>query len=330
MDTTPFERENVTIVQMPLMSKKRYLPIIYSQIVVPFTYLKYRLDVLHLPAPIRPFFYWGKTVTTLHDLAVYQNPEWFPKMSWFFTKVVIPASLYKAQRVIAVSDSTKKDLLRRFPRLSQKKVAVIFEGVIDLNKYKNNLEKVSDAIKDIYPYFLFIGTIEPRKNIDRLLKAFEMFINKYPESKMKLVIAGKKGWKYESTIELMNAPIFKDRLFYVGYVSLEEKIYLYKNAFSLVYPSLFEGFGLQLLEAMNVGLPIITSNEGAISEIVLDNAILVDPKSVESIFMGMVRMYEDDAFRDLLIERSYGIASNYTWEACARETLGIYQEVVEG
>jgi len=328
LDTSEFEQANVTIVRMPYVSKKKFLPFIFSHILVAQVYRHYKCDVIHYPAPVRPLFYFGKMVTTVHDLAAYQHPEWFPKLNGFFTKYIIPASLHRAKKIIAVSKTTKEYVEKLF-QISEEKIEVIYDGVLDYSNYTINQDNLFIQPKNIIPYFLFVGTIEPRKNLVNLILAYEEFLKKYVMTTMRLVIAGRKGWKYDPVFELINKPTLKDKVIYVGYVNIDEKIALYKNAFALVYPSFFEGFGMQLLEAMNLNVPILTSNEGAISEVVLDNAVFVEPTSVQSIFEGMIKMYEDNDLRKRLIDHGIDIAQNYTWAEGAKRTLEVYKEVYE-
>ncbi len=324
LDMSEFKLPNVEIVIVPLMQYKKFLPLIYRHCIVPLFFKKARVDLMHFPAPIRPLCYWGKTVTTIHDLVIYRNPRWFMRLSWFFTRVVVPASIRRADAVIAVSEATKQEIIDFFT-IPPERVNVVHEGVNDLTIGE---AVAPDGVEWNFPYFFFVGTIEPRKNIVRLIKGFMEFVRMHPDTDMKLVIAGKLGWKFHNVVSLLEDPAVAQRVLYVGYVSQAEKAFLYRHAFALTYPSLFEGFGLQLLEAMHAGVPLITSNEGAISEIVLDNAIIVDPYKVMSIAHGMRALYLNPTKREAMIVKGRGIASAFSWKSAAVGTLEVYRAVM--
>jgi glycosyltransferase involved in cell wall biosynthesis len=320
------QQKNIKCIYFPGLENLAKIPLLYRHIFVPYILKKYKLDVYHNPAFVIPLFYFGKSVITIHDLASYKKPSWFPSDNFFNKRILIPSSIYKAKKIIVVSENTRNDLIQMF-KVNPQKVKVILEGVEDYNKIEIDETKIGKRFKFNEPYFLFISTLEPRKNIGRLIEAFDMFLKENNDKNYKLVLAGKKGWKYESIFEKIKNLGLEDKVIYLGYVSLEEKIYLLKNSLTFVFPSLYEGFGLPILEAMNLGVPIITSNIASIPELVIDNAILVDPKKTDSIKKAMLKMVKDKDLRERLSQKGKGIAANFTWQETARRTLSLYEKL---
>jgi glycosyltransferase involved in cell wall biosynthesis len=321
-----FEQPNVKIVYFPGLENIGKIPFFYRHWFIPQILRLYRLDVYHNPANIIPIFYFKKSIITIHDLAIYKNPEWFPSGQFFNTRILIPWSIAKAKKIIAVSQNTKDDLIKLF-NVSKDKVEVIHEGVEDYNKLPIDESKIEGRYKFKDPYFLFIGTLEPRKNLVRLIEAYARFLKENDDKNFKLVLAGKKGWKFEPIFAAIEKLGLRDKVIYLGYVSLQEKIYLLKNAWSLAYPSLYEGFGLPIIEAMNLGVPIITSNIASIPELVIDNALLVEPYDVDSIRLALMKMANDLELRQNLIKKGQGIARNFNWIQCAKKTLEVYKNI---
>ena len=319
-----FEQANVKIVYFPGLENLGKVPFFYRHWFIPQVLRLYRLDVYHNPANIIPIFYFKKSVITIHDLAIYKNPEWFPDHQFFPKRILIPWSIAKAKKIIAVSQNTKDDLIKLF-NINKDKIVVIHEGAEDYNKFLLEENKIAEKVKIKDPYFLFIGTLEPRKNLVRLIEAFAEFLKISQNKNFKLVLAGKQGWKFEPIFETIESLGLNDKVLCLGYISLEEKIYLLKNALALTYPSLYEGFGLPIVEAMNLGVPIITSNIASIPELVIDNALLIDPYNVETIRNALQEVATDSQLRENLSKKGRGIAQNFTWQECARKTLTLYQ-----
>ncbi len=321
------KHKNVKFVYFPGLENLGKTPFFYRHLFIPHILRLYKLDVYHNPANIIPFFYFRKSVITIHDLAIYKNKNWFPKNGQFFNwRILVPLSIYKAKKNIAVSENTKEDLIKNF-KVNEDKINVIHEGVEDYTKLNINEAKIENKFKFKNPYFLFIGTLEPRKNLVRLIESYARFLKENNQSNYKLVLAGKSGWQYEEIFKKIKELKLENKVIYLGYVTLEEKVYLLKKAFCFVFPSLYEGFGLPILEAMNLGLPIITSNIASIPEIVIDNAILVEPKDINSIKKALKKIADNNELRNKLIQKGKGIARNFTWQECAKKTLNLYKSL---
>ena len=211
-----------------------------------------------------------KFVLTIHDLAIKKLKVVGSLKNTIIQKIFLKKSLKNADKVIAISQATKNDIIELF-KINEKKIDVIYNGT---NISKNDTELKEETKKEIenkfgienIPYLFFISTIEPRKNIDTLIRAFE-YIREKEDTKLKLIIAGGFGWKYQSILDLIESSKYKDDIVMPGYISSEEKKYLFDNAKCFVYPSLYEGFGLPVLEAMLNKTLVVTSDVSSLPEV---------------------------------------------------------------
>ncbi|MFA6197755.1 MAG: glycosyltransferase family 1 protein [Patescibacteria group bacterium] len=326
--TKEFEQPNVKIRHFPFSQYKRFLPFSYSHMLISAILDREKLDIYHSPANVLPYLYRRPSVVTVHDLAIYQHPEWFPKRQKFSTSVLVPRSLQRARRIIAVSEATKNDIIRTF-KVEPKKISVIYEGV---NKEKSQLTAEGVAYKyDIkLPYVLYVGTIEPRKNIDRLVKAYRSVVTKHPSlAKYQLVLAGHRGWKSTEVFQLLSDPAWHERIKYLNYIPHDDKISLIAGAAVFVFPSLYEGFGLPVLEAMALGVPVITSNTSSLPEVAGTAALPVNPRSDRAIADGLVKLLKSNLLREQLSRAGLEQTKKFGWLKCARETLRVYQDAVK-
>lgn len=328
-----FIRPNVKIVFFTFSQYKKYLPFFYSHVLVAANITAEKLDVYHSPANIIPLRYAGKFCITTHDLAIYRRPDLFPKNQGFSLKYIVPQSIHRAKKIISVSESTKHDI-QDFFSVDQKKIEVIYEGV-DHKRFSKfpPREDYRGYLRGRYKirndYILFVGTLEPRKNLIRLLEAFYKLLSDNPEYKRKyqLLLAGAKGWLYDTIFEEVKSRGLSANVLFSGYIDEKDLPLLYQNATIFVYPSLYEGFGLPVLEAMASGAPIITSNLSAMPEITGTAAMLCDPTDVEGLASAMQRFLEDEKLRTSYSERALAQAKKFTWEKCAAQTFQIYREV---
>ncbi|MBI4592081.1 glycosyltransferase family 4 protein [Candidatus Uhrbacteria bacterium] len=307
--------------------------------ILPMRFLLRRPDVLFSPFGQIPLGWRGKSVVTVHDLAIYEHPEWFPSQQSFATRVVVPNSLKRATQIIAVSSATQKKL-HEFVSSTVGRVHVVFEGV-DLNEAYATLSQV-DSTSTRFPFdrefVLFLGTIEPRKNLLNAFRAFHAFLQSRPEqaAQVRFIVAGKKGWHTreaeEECVTINHA--WKDVeptgvIQFLGPVTEEEKWNLLARASCLLYPSWDEGFGLPLLEAMAVGTPVIASNRGALPEVGGDAAVYVDPEDIEAMSFALTQcLLIPEGVREI---RELGIqrAAEFSWERAAQETMKILEEVAQ-
>ena len=264
-------------------------------------------------------------VLTIHDLIPLVHPEWFsnPNTIVFFEEV-LRESAQNADKVIADSHSTKNDILK-FYEIEESKIEVVhlaphplFSSIPD----PNSQSKIEPYCKG-RPYFLSVSTLEPRKNLVRTLKAYEIFRNHNKTVDPALVLVGKQGWKCDEFHETLERSQYKESVVITGFVDDKTLVSIYQNSLAFLYPSLYEGFGLPVLEAMACGTPVITSDCSSLIGIAKDCALCCNPYSIDEIAQAMNRISSDQSCREQLIATGLRNASAYTWEKTTRETINV-------
>lgn len=275
-------------------------------------------------------------VVTIHDLIPLFFPKLVPKKHLILFRVLMGWVVRIADKIITDSNSSKKDILDRF-EIPEEKIQVIYlahhaayHPISDRNKIKSILEKYHLNGK----YLLFTGVLEPKKNLLRLIEAFHLLKTQInPDKDLKLVLVGGKGWGYVKTGENLSRLIEKRQLkgevFFTGYVSEEDLPYLYNGAELFVFPSLYEGFGLPVLEAMACGTPVVTSKVSSLPEIVGEAGKLVDPYDPWNIAEGISEVLTNQTLRQSMIEKGLQRASLFSWQQTAAETLAVYRSVLQ-
>lgn len=313
----------------PLLSSLgRIIYFVIDNFIFPLHALWRKADLLHCPAFILPLWNFRyKKVITIHDLGFYIFGGQFAR-GWHtrHMRFMLPYSISKADKIIAVSQATKQQIVDIF-KINPEKVAVTYEGVSEKYRVIKDRAEVNKTLLKYRlqaPYILFVGTMDPRKNLVRLIQAFQKV--KLGKKDLKLVIVGRKGELY--TDEL-NKLIASGDIILTGYVEEEDMVCLYNGASVFVFPSLYEGFGLPILEAMACGTPVITSNVYSMPEVAGDAALLVDPENVEALAKGIKRLQDETALRSELIAKGLTRASAFTWDKTATATLTVYQEVMD-
>lgn len=322
------QRKNVQLVRLAYSEYKRYLPYAYSHVYVARALNKAKLDVFHSPANVYPLQYQKPTVVTVHDLAIYQHPEWFPAKQNFSINTLVPRSLRGAQHIIAVSHSTANDIVRQF-KISKPKISVVYEGYESVKvPTKLQVHAILKKLNLPEKYFLYIGTLEPRKNIAGLIAAFDHLVQRKPKryGKTQLVLAGAKGFQFEDNYHAIQSAK-SGRIRYVGYVSAQTKLALLHGATAFVFPSLYEGFGLPIVEAMSCGVPVITSNTSSMPEVAGKAAVLVNPTSQLALENAFDKVFAT-ATQKRLRKLGKVQAAKFSWERCAAETLKVYEQVL--
>lgn len=296
---------------------------------LPFMIFRDKLDVFWGPQYAIPF--WPQSVpkvVTVHDLVFHHYPETLPTLIWLHNKYTLRYYLTVAEKVIVDSHSTKRDLLKVF-YITDEKVRVIhlaaeYDGKNDILSYSGTevLEKFGIAPG----YILYVGTIEPRKNIVRLLEAYAR-IKTEKEINVPLVITGGLGWKYEGILAQFDKLALKDHVFFTGYLTEAELDQVYRNAAIFVYPSLYEGFGLPPLEAMLRGIPVVTSDTSSLPEVVGDAGIMVDPYNVEELAKAIQCLIEDEDMRKKYSIRGMERSREFSWDKAGTIILEVLTEV---
>jgi len=269
-----------------------------------------------------------KLVTTVHDLSTWTVPNSHTASQKEFEETYIEQIVRPADAVIAITESTRNDLIRLFD-FPPEKVEVIYPGFPDAFYHAD--PKTVAATRSKYgldgPYLLHVGTIEPRKNIDRLLDAFER-LKPSLQKEFPLVLIGMIGWADATTVERVKSPPKNVR--YLGYVPEEDLPPLTAGATVCVSPSLYEGYGLPVPQAMAAGTPVLTSNVSSLPEIAGDAALLVDPKSTDEIIAGIERLLLSPSLREELVEKGHGQARRFDWAESAKQTWRFFERVVGG
>jgi glycosyltransferase involved in cell wall biosynthesis len=286
---------------------------------------KDRPDVLFVPIQIYPFWKKSsiKTVVVVHDLAFLLFPGHFTwikrKLLAFHTKRAVLLS----DKVIVPSEATKKDILK-FYKVEESKIRVIPHG---FNANLLEMARKGDSrvleLTNGKPYILFVGSIQPRKNLIRLIEAFEEIAKK--ESGLKLVICGGKGWMYEEIYAKIAKSQFSHAIIMTGDVSDDLLSSLYKNALFFVFPSLYEGFGLPVIEAMSFGLPVVCANNSSIAEIAGDAALYFDEYGVSDMAEKMLSLCSNKPLWDELSAKSLQRANLFSWDKASKETVEAMQ-----
>ena len=289
------------------------------------------LDIFHSPDFTLPPTRRGtRTLLTVHDLTFVRDPaSAAPGLLRYLTDVV-PRSVARAQHVIAVSQATRTDLMELY-NTPPEKISVIYEGVSD------DFAPITDpaalaAVRAQYhlgdaPFILAVGTLQPRKNYTRLIQAFSSLVIRHPS--VHLVIAGGPGWLSDSIFAEVERLRLPGRVLFPGFVTDADLPALYSAARALAYPSIYEGFGLPLLEAMACGTPVVTSTAACLPEIAGGAALLVSPTDVDALAHALDQLLSAETLRADLIAKGLARAREFTWAQAAKEVLGLYARVIE-
>jgi len=283
--------------------------------------VQHKPDVLFIPAHVLPFVLPVRrlptSVVTIHDLGYHYFPDAHPGLQRFYLQWSTRWSALAATSLIAVSRATAQDLAHFYGTPAQK-IQVIYEA------HTPTLLGSDSPIMPAWqrPYALYVGTIQPRKNLARMIEAYAKLHESQPLA-WDLVIAGGNGW-FSAGLEAQVKTLgLAERIHFSGYVADKELPTLYANARFFCFPSLFEGFGLPVLEAQSYGAPVMTANNSSLPEIAGDAALLVDPTDIDAIADAMLRLSQDEALRQHLIAAGYRNVQRFSWAKAAQETLAV-------
>ena len=321
----PAGRFAVEISRLP--TAKPVVRIIWEQVVAPVAVKRHEVDVLHSMGYAQPIACGAKTVVTVHDLAFLLFPRTFNRLNRLYLSLLTRLSVRRADRVIAVSSNTKNDIVRLLG-VAPDKVVVVHHGVEPIfRKISDTSEIESFKRRRGLPdrYVLFIGTLEPRKNIQTLLVAFAN-LKKRSNVPHKLVIGGARGWLWNEILATIERLELQQDVVLPGYLPLDEEPLWYNGADLFVYPSLYEGFGFPALEAMACGTPVVTSNSSSLPEVVGDCGVLVDPTRPDELTEAIYRLLVTPSARGELSDRGLERAKSFSWSRAAERTIGVYRE----
>ena len=319
------------------------LPRLWTHLRLSWEMVRRPPDVLFVPAHVLPLVHPRRTVATIHDLGYYHEPNAHPRRQRMYLEWATRFNAESATRVIADSQATRRDLINVLG-IADDKIRVVYLGVDE--RFRPVVDReLTAAVKAKYgiagPYVLFVGTLQPRKNLMRLVEAFGRVaravdagydgMNPYdstdPQRQLSLVLAGGKGWWYQDLLRTVEQMDLAGRVVAPGYVNDDDLPVLYSGAELFVLPSLYEGFGLPVLEAMACGTPVVAANVSSLPEIVGDAGVLAVPTDAGDIARAMIRLLMDPARAADLRRRGLEQAHRFTWDRCARQTLDVLVDV---
>jgi glycosyltransferase involved in cell wall biosynthesis len=328
------EGERLRIVSTPVATTRPVARILWEQLVLPVLAMRDGVDLLHCPLNVRPVLGRAPVVLTIHDLTFVRFPERFSPFKQRYLASFTRLSAQRARRIVTDSAATKRDVEQAFG-VAPALVDVVYPGVDgDFRPFDPDLEADATALRCFRErhhlparFILYLGTLEPRKNVDRLIGAFAALVRRgLPHH---LVLAGGKGWHYDAIYRAIDVSGVKERIVVPGYVAREEQPLWYNAAELFVYPSQYEGFGLPPLEAMACGVPVVTSNTSSLPEVVGGAGITVDPTDNEALTEAMISVLTDESRAAALRAAGRQRASGFTWPAAAEACVASYRKALQ-
>lgn len=290
-------------------------------------------DITHFFNYVVPFGVKGKKVVTVHDLAFREYPETVRGRTMLMLKRHLKQSIRRADAVIAVSEFTKQEILKYYD-IPEEVVYVVPNGIDSTQYHTDYGEEQISIIKNKYgienEYFLYLGTIEPRKNLSGLIRAYRIFYDRMREAGKnvpQLVLAGGRGWMYNDVFRTAEELFSGNEILFTGYVEDEEKAPLMNGASIFCFPSYYEGFGMPPIEAMACGTPVLTSDSSSLAEVTGDAALQTDPCDIEAMAEKLMSLYQSEELRQQLISRGLEQAKKYSWESAVEKLWNVYDMV---
>lgn len=297
---------------------------------VPMAVARAKADLLHEPHYVLPPLTRCRTVVTIHDCIHLRFPEYLPSRAAFaYAHTMIRLAARKADRVLTVSDASKRDILH-YTGVAPEKVVVVHNGLdarFAAAPDAEAMDRVQQRFQLDHPFVLYVGNIKPHKNLERLIAAFASMRHDGPEG-LKLVVIGDETSKHPGLRQAVHRHRLDKHVRFFGFQPAATLVTFYRLARAFVFPSLYEGFGLPPLEAMANETPVVTSNLSSLPEVAGDAALLVDPYDVDSIADGIRRAVTDEPLRQQLIAKGRARAREFSWPRAAADTLAVYREVL--
>ena len=302
---------------------------VWDQVTVPYRLKKAKIDLYHQPAFSAPILFNKPIVVTVHDLIAVYFSEDIPFWSRQFFGKWMPFSYRFADHIITDSIHTKKDIIKLL-KVPESKITVTYlalDHIVATGIKRQEIEKVKHKFGIKGPFLLYVGTINPRKNLVFLTQVFALVLSKIPD--MQLVIAGKKGWFYNNLILEVNKLRLYEKVIITDYITDLEKKALYASADILTFPSLYEGFGFPVLEAMACGVPVIASNKTSIPEVLGNAGISLDPLDKDRWAQEIINLHFSIARKKQLVEAGLKRSKLFSWKKTAQQTVEVYKNVLE-
>jgi glycosyltransferase involved in cell wall biosynthesis len=306
---------------------KKNCPFFWTQIRLSLSLASEKPDVLWMPMHNIPFFRSKKmkTVVTIHDLAFKYFPEYFTRIDLFKINFLSDLAIRRSDKIIAVSESSKKDILKFYPEIDEGKIRVIHHGFESgIFSEERNLEKEKESKNRLGihgEYLLYVGALQPRKNLGVLIEAFERLKKNRNHEDLKLVLGGEKAWLFDEIFEKIEKSPYKSDIIAPGKVSFQDLGHLMRGAQIFCFPSLYEGFGIPILEAFASRVPVVTAKNSSLPEVAGDAAGYFDSGSSEDLAFELQEILENETLRHDLIERGLEQVKKFSWKKCAQETL---------
>ncbi len=321
-----FPRLRTKVTTLP--TRNPAVRILWEQLWQPVELRRERIDLLHSMAFVQPLALGCAGVVTIYDLSFFLFPQRLPSWRREYLRWGTASSARRATRVIAISSSTKHDIVRLLG-VSESRVDVVACGVDDDFRPIESEEQLESLRRKRHlppEILLFVGTLEPRKNLTTLLRSYALLRQRFDPPP--LVVGGPKGWRHEEVFSLAEELGLQKHVLFPGYIPRDELPLWYNAASLFVYPSLYEGFGLPPLEAMACGTPVVASNTSALPEVVGDAGLLVEPTDAEGMADAMYRVLADSELKDTLRAKGLERARTFSWQRAARETARTYDRAM--
>lgn len=286
-------------------------------------------DCLFVPAHVLPLVHPARSVVTLHDLGYLYHPEAHPTKARLYLDISTRWSAIQARKIIAVSQATKTDLVQHYG-IAPEKISVIYHGY-DKERFQPVANSaVLQAVRQRYGlssnrFFFYIGTLQPRKNLLRLLEAFERLIKTPEFADVKLLLGGKPGWLSKSILE--KAATMPDKVLLPGYIADTDLPALYSAAAAFVFPSLYEGFGMPVLEALACGCPVVCANSSSLPEVAGEAALYHHPLDSVALEFRLRQILTEPSLTEALRQKGLAQAAKFSWEKCAAETAQLFSNI---
>lgn len=323
------DKPNFHKVLCPINASFKPGRILWEQFVLPFQAWKHKIDVLFSPGYTTAVFTRCKQIVAIYDLNYYHHHEDFSRLELIFWKILIPLSARAADRIIVLSNNSKRDI-ENILGVPPDKIIPIYLAANTFSSFTDCTDEKIREIKKKYQidgeYILSVAAFHPHKNLHRLIEAYKILKDKFGIS-YKLVLVGMKGRASKSVEDAINSAGLGNDVIFTGWIPKEDLPILYKSADVFVFPSLFEGFGIPPLEAMTCGAPVAVSNTASLPEVVGDAGVYFNPLDVEDIAAKINQIISDDNIKNELIKKGFEQAKRFSWEKTARQTLEVLQEI---
>lgn len=324
---SPHQFPNIANQPAPFDTASAIKRIVWEQAVQPFGLGKF--DLYHAMAFVSPLIQTRPTVVTVYDLSFIRYPEVLSSARRHYLKTFTALSCRRAERVIAISHSTAKDI-HELLNIPTDKIDMIHGGYDDRSLYPLDADQIEAfRLKKALPdrFWLFIGTLEPRKNLVTLLDAYAQL---KPDERLQLYIGGGKGWDYQPIFERIERYNLQADVHFLGFIPADELVLWYNSAEAFIFPSVYEGFGLPVLEAMACGTPVMISDASSLPEIAGECGLIVPPLEIDAWTEALRRLYHDASWRQTAREKGLEIAKRFSWRQTAEQTIKTYQKVLIG